>query len=75
MGILSQLTSGKKIKFYMTDVDTFEYDSENSRLLQIINNTTTGHYLSVVDLNEDTITINWGSNVKTYYEVDIIITD
>ena len=73
MGIVTELLSGKKIKFNSNDIDKFVYDEENSLLIQTINGETTNHYLTITEVNEDLIRINWGGNVVTYFELDIII--
>lgn len=76
MGILTRLLQGQKIKFMMTDNDSYSYDEENSLLLQIINNEETGYTLPVTEINEITISVEWGVDlIHTYYEDDLIFVD
>lgn len=76
MGILTRLLQGEKIKFMMTDNDSYSYDEENSLLLQIINNEETGYTLPVTEINEITISVEWEVDlIHTYYEDDLIFVD
>ena len=76
MGILTRLLQGQKIKFMMTDNDSYSYDEENFLLLQIINNEETGYTLPVTEINEITISVEWSVDlIHTYYEDDLIFVD
>jgi hypothetical protein len=76
MGILSLLLEGKKIKFSISDNDSYEYDQDMSKLLQIINGGMTGFELDVLEVNEFLIIIDWGDDLtSTLYEDDLIFVD
>jgi hypothetical protein len=76
MGILSLLLEGKKIKFSISDNDSYEYDQDMSKLLQIINGEMTGFELDVLEVNEFLIIIDWGDDLtSTLYEDDLIFVD
>lgn len=71
MGLQTQLLEGKKIRFSSLDVDLWSYRENESRLYQWIDGQETGETLTVLELDEDLITIDWGGNTSTLFEVDI----
>ena len=76
MGILTLLLEGKKIKFSISDNDSYSYDQDMSKLLQILNGEITGFELDVLEVNEFLITIDWGDDLtSTLYEDDLIFVD
>lgn len=65
MGLQTQLLQGKKIRFQNLDTDTWSYNQSESRLEQWIDGQSTGMVLPVVELNEENITVDWGSAEST----------
>ena len=66
MGILTNLNSGKKIKFETTDTDNWGYDG--SRLQQYVDGVATGVSLTVISISEENISIDWGDGNSTLTE-------
>lgn len=73
MGILTDLNSGKKIKFEDEDNDNWGYNG--SQLQQYVNGSLTGNVLSVVSVSETEITIDWGGTNSTLTENKFIWED
>lgn len=73
MGILTNLNSGKKIKFEYDDSDSWGYNGEV--LEQYINSELTGNTLTVLSIDEDNITIDWGEAESTLPESYLIFVD
>lgn len=71
MGILTDLNSGKKIKFDSEDNDSWGYNG--TVLEQYVNNELTGNTLTVNSVDENSITIDWGDIESTLQENQIII--
>lgn len=72
MGLKTQLLEGKKIRFNSTDIDTWSYSETTSTLNQWISNQQTEEKLTVLELNEYIITINWENELNsTLYEADL----
>lgn len=71
MGILTDLNSGKKIKFDSEDSDLWGYNG--TVLEQYVNNKLTGNTLTVNSVSETSITIDWGDIESTLQENQIII--
>lgn len=71
MGLKTQLLEGKKIRFSPLDTDLWSYKENEFLLYQWIDNTETGRTLTVLELDEDLITIDWGVGVSTLFEIDI----
>jgi hypothetical protein len=73
MGILTDLNLGRKIKFEETDTDNWGYNG--SQLQQYVDGVITGINLTVVSVNEDEITIDWGGANSTLTESKFIWID
>lgn len=73
MGILTDLNSGKKIKFEVTDTDSWSY--QGNILEQTIDGTATGNTLQVLELTEEYITVDWGGPTSTLLQSQILIID
>ena len=72
MGLKTQLLEGKKIRFNSTDIDTWSYSETTSTLNQWISNQQTEEKLTVLELNEYIITINWENELNsTLYQADL----
>lgn len=71
MGLQTQLLEGKRIKFQNLDTDTWSYNQLESQLEQWIDGQSTGTVLSVVELNEEAITVNWGPAESTTFLEDL----
>ena len=72
MGLKTDLLEGKKIRFNSTDIDTWSYSETTSTLNQWISNQQTEEKLTVLELNEYIITINWENELNsTLYEADL----
>jgi hypothetical protein len=71
MELKTQLLNGKKIRFNPMDTDTWSFDENQSKLLQWIEERETGITLEVLELDDYSITINWGEATSTLFEVDI----
>ena len=72
MGLKTQLLEGKKIRFNSTDIDTWSYSETTSTLNQWISNQQTEEKLTVLELNEYIITINWENELNSnLYEADL----
>ena len=66
MGILTNLNSGQKIRFEGGDIDLWGYNG--SELQQYINGELTGYTLPVINVDENSITIDWGDIESTLPE-------
>lgn len=71
MGVLTNLNSGSFIQFEEEDIDVWGYNG--LVLQQYYTGSLTGNELLVINLNEDYITIDWGSgSTSTLSEGDFI---
>ena len=66
MGILTKLNEGQKFRFEESDSDIWGYNGKV--LQQYLDNESTGNTLTIVSVNEDTITIDWGDIESTLPE-------
>ena len=73
MGILTQLSQNKKIKFESSDSDSWEYNG--TVLEQYVGTDPTGNTLEVISISEEEISINWGENQSTLPESDLTFVD
>jgi hypothetical protein len=71
MGIQTQLLEGKKIRFSILDTDLWSYRENEFKLYQWMDGQETGETLTVLEVDEELITIDWGTNTSTLFEVDI----
>lgn len=71
MSLRTQLLEGKKIRFDPTDTDIWGYDEIESKLIQWVEEVETGNTLEVLELDDYSITINWGEAISTLFESDI----
>lgn len=71
MGLRTQLIEGKKLRFNSLDIDIWSYDEQTSTLLQWINDQQTEERLTVLELDDYIITVDWGQATSTFFEVDI----
>lgn len=71
MSLRTQLLEGKKIRFDPTDTDIWGYDEIESKLIQLVEEVETGNTLEVLELDDYSITINWGEAISTLFESDI----
>ena len=71
MGLQTQLLEGKKIRFANLDIDTWSYNQSESRLEQWIDGQSTGAILPVVELDQESITVDWGSAESNISLVDL----
>lgn len=70
MGVLTNLTSSYTIRFEEDDLDTWGWNG--AVLQQYYTGSLTGEELTVVNLNEDYITLDWGGTTSTLYDGDFI---
>lgn len=70
MGVLTNLNNGYKIRFEDDDSDIWGYNT--GIIQQYYTGSLTGLELTVINLNEDYITIDWGDITSTLSEGDFI---